>query len=86
MNRLLQRNPCRYYGKSDLSCALTGQYIQYQTHEISLAKAAAMAGVSFDRMKAILRQRGIQPRLGPETADEVRQELDVIAQALTRHD
>ena len=59
---------------------------QYQSQEISLAKAAAMAGVSFDRMKAILRQRGIQPRLGPETVDEVRQELNVIAQTLTRHD
>ncbi len=59
---------------------------QYQTQEISLAKAAAMAGVSFDRMKTILRQRGIQPRLGPETLDEVQQELDVIAQALARHD
>ena len=59
---------------------------QYQTQEISLAKAAAMAGVSFDRMKTILCQRGIQPRLGPETLDEVQQELDVIAQALARHD
>lgn len=45
-----------------------------------------MAGVSFDRMKAILRQRGIQPRLGPETVDEVRQEMAVIKQTLARRD
>ena len=59
---------------------------QYQTQEISLAKAAAMAGVSFDRMKAILRQRDIQPRLGPETVDEARQEMDVIEQTLAKLD
>ena len=59
---------------------------QYQTKEISLAKAAAMAGVSFDRMKAILLQRAIQPRLGPETVDEVRQEMDVIVSTFSRHD
>lgn len=51
---------------------------QYQTHDISLAKAAALANVSFDRMKEVLVQRGIQPRLGPETIHEARQELDVL--------
>lgn len=59
---------------------------QYQTQEISLAKAAAIAGVSFDQMKATLHQRGIQPRLGPETVDEARQELTVIEQTLTEND
>jgi predicted HTH domain antitoxin len=59
---------------------------QYQTQDISLAKAAAIAGVSFDRMKETLRQRGIQPRLGPETMDEARQELTVIEQSLAKPD
>ncbi len=55
---------------------------QYRTQSISLAKAAAMAGVSFDRMKEVLVQRGIQPALGPETIEEARQELQVVEQAL----
>ena len=55
---------------------------QYQNQPISLAKAAALAGVCFDRMKEILVQRGIQPRLGPETIEEARRELEVIEQAL----
>ncbi len=56
---------------------------QYQTRDISLAKAAALSGVCYDRMKEILVQRGIQPRLGPETIAEARQELQVIEQTLT---
>ena len=55
---------------------------QYQTQEISLAKAAALAGVCFDRMKEVLVQRGIQPLLGPETVAEARRELEVIEQTL----
>lgn len=50
---------------------------RYQTQDISLAKAAHLAGVSFDRMKAILVARGIQPRLGP--ADEVEARAEVAA-------
>ena len=57
---------------------------QYQRQEISLAKAAAMAGVSFDRMKETLRQRGIQPRLGAETIEEARHEMKVIEETLTK--
>lgn len=48
---------------------------QYQTNDISLAKAAALAGVSFDRMKEVLLRRGIQPRLGPETHAEMMDEV-----------
>ena len=55
---------------------------QYQTQSISLAKAAALAGVCFDHMKEILVQRGIQPRLGPETMDEARRELQIVEQTL----
>lgn len=48
---------------------------RYQTEDISLAKAAHLAGVSFDRMKHLLVQRGIQPRLGPASVQEARQEV-----------
>lgn len=59
---------------------------QYKTQDISLAKAAAIAGVSFDQMKETVRQRGIPLRLGPETVEEARQELTVIEQTLTGRD
>ena len=59
---------------------------QYQTQDISLAKAAAVAGVSFDRMKELLAKRGIQPLLGPETIEEARQELEVLEQTITQPD
>ncbi len=49
---------------------------RYRTEELSVAKAAALAGVSFDRMKEILAERGVLLRLGPETLEEARAELD----------
>jgi len=51
---------------------------QYVTEPISVARAAAIAGVSFDRMKEILTDRGVALRIGPETVDEARLELDTI--------
>lgn len=51
---------------------------RYQTEEISLAKAASLAGVSWAQMKDILVERGIQPRLGPETIEEALKEVEVL--------
>ncbi|MDM8518928.1 UPF0175 family protein [Anaerolineales bacterium HSG6] len=55
---------------------------QYQTTDISLAKAAWLAGVSFDRLKQLLIQRGIRPRLGVETLAELEEDVQVIEQSL----
>jgi predicted HTH domain antitoxin len=51
---------------------------RYRTEGLSVAKAAALAGVSFDRMKEILADRGVSLRLGPETLEEARAELDAL--------
>ena len=51
---------------------------RYQTEDISLAKAAHLAGLSFDSFKALLVQRGIQPHLGPSDEQDARQALDQI--------
>ena len=51
---------------------------RYRTEEISLAKAAALAGVSWERMREILLSRGVQPRLGPETEEEAREEIQAM--------
>jgi predicted HTH domain antitoxin len=53
---------------------------RYRTEGLSVAKAAALAGVSFDRMKEILAERGVPLRLGPETLEEARAELDSLRQ------
>ncbi len=51
---------------------------RYQTERLSLAKAATLAGVSWAQMKEILLERGIQPRLGPETLEEAEQEAQAL--------
>ena len=49
---------------------------RYQEEELSLAKAAAFAGVSWAQMRDILLEKGIQARLGPETAAEAEAEVN----------
>ncbi|MCI0692418.1 UPF0175 family protein [candidate division KSB1 bacterium] len=51
---------------------------RYQKREISVGKAAELAGVSFEQMKEILVQRGIQPGLGPETLEEAKKEYETV--------
>jgi predicted HTH domain antitoxin len=51
---------------------------RYRTEDLSIAGAAALAGVSFDRMKELLAERGVPRRLGPETLAEARTELDAL--------
>jgi predicted HTH domain antitoxin len=51
---------------------------QYQKREISVGKAAELAGVSFEQMKEILIQRGIRSGLGPETIEEVKEEYKAL--------
>jgi predicted HTH domain antitoxin len=48
----------------------------YQNQEISLAKAAHLARLSFDRMKEILVKRGVQLRLGPHDEREAGKEVE----------
>jgi predicted HTH domain antitoxin len=52
-----------------------------RTEDISLAKAAELAGVSWQRMREILLSRGVQPRLGPESEEKALEEVE----ALRRH-
>jgi predicted HTH domain antitoxin len=65
LEHLLEDNP-----DSRLKIAI----YRYQNEEISLGKAAEIAGVCWEDMKRILMKNGIQPRLGPETIEEAREE------------
>lgn len=51
---------------------------RYQTEGLSLAKAADLAGVSWAQMREILLEKGIQPRLGPETLQDAEDEARVL--------
>lgn len=55
---------------------------RYQHEAISLAQAAALAGVSWPQMGEIMVERGVPLRLGPESLDEARAEVDALRQAL----
>lgn len=50
----------------------------YQTEEISLAKAASLAGVCWAQMKDILVERGIHLSLGPETLEAAEKEAQAL--------
>ena len=53
---------------------------RYRTENLSVSRAAALAGVCFDRMKEILAERGVPLRLGPATIEEARAELKALKQ------
>lgn len=49
---------------------------------LTLATAAALAGISAERMKDELAARGVEPRLGPATIEEARAELAALKRSL----
>lgn len=51
---------------------------RYQSEELSLAKAAELAGVSWSQMREILVEKGVAPRLGPETIEEAEGETQIL--------
>lgn len=55
---------------------------RYRTEDISLGKAANLAGVSFEQMKEILQSRGVQLRLGPKTQEEALEEVATLRRHL----
>jgi predicted HTH domain antitoxin len=63
-------------GRPDLRVRLAIH--RYQAEDISLAKAASLAGVSWAQMKDILVAHGIQPRLGPESLAEAESEVKAL--------
>jgi predicted HTH domain antitoxin len=65
--------------RPDLRIALAVH--RYQNDEdLTLAKAAALAGVSLERMKDTLISRGVPLRLGPATLEEAKAEVAELEQ------
>lgn len=63
-------------GRPDLRIQLAIH--RYQTEQLSLAKAASLAGVSWAQMREILVERGIQPRLGPQSLEDAEAEVEAL--------
>ncbi len=55
---------------------------RYQHEDISLAQAATLAGVSWPQMSEIMVARGAPLRLGLESLDEARAEVETLRRAL----
>jgi predicted HTH domain antitoxin len=55
---------------------------RYQHEAMSLARAAALAGVSWSQMREIMVERGVPLRIGPETLEEAQAEVEALRQAL----
>jgi len=51
---------------------------RYQSEDLSLAKAADLAGVSWAQMRDIMLERGIEYHLGPETLTEAEAEVEAL--------
>ncbi|WP_157817621.1 UPF0175 family protein [Candidatus Thiodictyon syntrophicum] len=54
---------------------------KYGAGDISLAKVAELAGISWAQMKDVLLEKGVAPRLGPDDTDEARDEAEVLRAA-----
>jgi len=50
----------------------------YKEGRASLAKAASIAGVSIVRMKQILMEKGISPRLGAEDVKALKEDCETL--------
>ena len=64
---------CLLHSRPDLRLKVAIHH--YKSGEISLARAAYLAGVSWQQMKELLVQHGILLRLGPESKEEAEEEV-----------
>lgn len=53
----------------------------YRQGKVSIAKAAEIAGVSFSRMKELLVEAGVNPRLGAESAAELKKDYEALKES-----
>jgi predicted HTH domain antitoxin len=51
-------------------------YLYRNDQELTLARVAAIAGVSLERMKELLLENGVPLRLGPGSVEEARTEVE----------
>ncbi len=72
----LIREALRYYLRNALRANIDVAVELYKKDEISLGKAAEIAGVGYEDMRQILKVRGIKVKVGPESIKEAEAELE----------
>lgn len=70
------RHALRDYFDDNDDARLAAAIHLYENDEISLGKAARLAGVSRFDMPDILREHGVEVKLGPEDMEDAQQEID----------
>lgn len=68
----------RYYLRNALKANVDVAIKMYKSGEISLGRAAEIAGVGYEDMRQILHGRGIKIKIGPENVSEANEELENI--------
>jgi len=68
----------RYYFRTALKANVDAAVKMYGSGEVSLGRAAEIAGVSYEDMRQILKGRGIGIKIGPESVDEAEEELSKV--------
>ncbi|MBU4373370.1 MAG: UPF0175 family protein [Euryarchaeota archaeon] len=69
------RHLFRDYNEKEIAIAL------YRQQKVSLARAASIAGISLTRMKEILLEKGINPRLGVEGVRELKEDYETLKES-----
>lgn len=70
------RHALRDYFDDNDDARLAAAIHLYENDEISLGKAARLAGVSRFDMPDILREHGVEVKLGPEDMEDAQREID----------
>lgn len=71
------RHALREYFDDHQDARLAAAIQLYDAGEISLGKAARLAGVSRFEIPELLREHGVEIKLGPEDMADAKQEIDV---------
>jgi len=71
------RHALRDYFDEHEDARLAAAIHLYERDEISLGKAARLAGVSRFDMPDILREHGVEVKLGPDDMEDAEREIDV---------
>ncbi|MCX2819770.1 UPF0175 family protein [Haladaptatus sp. F3-133] len=70
------RHAIRQYFEDDEDARIAAAVRLYEEDEISLGKAARLAEVPRQEMPEILREHGVEVRLGPEDMDDAEDEIE----------
>ncbi|MDY6765392.1 MAG: UPF0175 family protein [Halobacteria archaeon] len=70
------REALREYFKSNRNARVAATVALYERKEITLGQAAQLAGVNRFEMRDILRDHGVELRLGPEDMEDAEDEIE----------